>query len=747
MLKLAGYADRLSVRPGETIAFKVSSDARGPFSARLVRVVSADPNPAGPGIREQAVASAFEGTYPSRTQPVHRGSYARVGGIAALGKLDSFTVVSTIYPTLPVKGEQAIASWLDAVAGQGFALIVAADGSLGATAGLGSGRLARIATEVALKARAWHRVWATFDAEDGVLEIASHELGAKSIATAEASAHVSHLRSAAGRVTIAALSADPPTAHFNGKIEHPAIFSRALTVEEVLAFPQSKPAKGLVAHWDFAREIATPRIVDIGPEKRHGRLHNLPTRAMTGSSWNGSEMCWRHAPDQYAAIHFHEDDLYDCGWETDFAWTVPKRTRSGVYAVRLACGAEEENIPFYVIPPRGKRSADICLLASTFTYVVYHNFARPDWFLDPKWRKLWEDQAKAWGSYPHNPGAHRDYGWSTYNYHTDASGIAYASWLRPMLTFRSGYVTFPGPEIRGSGLRHYPADSHITAWLEAKGYGYDVVTDLELDEEGHELIAPYRVLLTGSHPEYHTPRMLDALTAYRDGGGRLMYLGGNGFYWKIARSKDYPAAIEIRRGEGGIRAWAAEAGEYYHAFDGEYGGLWRRNRRPPQMLTGVGFTAQGNFVGSYYRLRPEAASPRVAWILEGVAGDRIGDFGLSGHGAAGFELDRADKRLGTPEHAVVIGSSEGHDPEAPWVLVPEEQLTHLVTLPGEAPAKLIRADLTFFEAPNNGAVFSTGSITWCGSLPHNGFDNSVSRITQNVLDRFLDSNARFVVPE
>ena len=28
--------------------------------------------------------------------------------------------------------------------------------------------------------------------------------------------------------------------------------------------------------------------------------------------------------------------------------------------------------------------------------------------------------------------------------------------------------------------------------------------------------------------------MLDALQAYLDRGGRLMYLGGNGFYWRIA---------------------------------------------------------------------------------------------------------------------------------------------------------------------------------------------------------------------
>jgi N,N-dimethylformamidase len=317
-----------------------------------------------------------------------------------------------------------------------------------------------------------------------------------------------------------------------------------------------------------------------------------------------------------------------------------------------------------------------------------------------------------------------------------------------MLNVRVGFITYPDPSIRGSGLRHYPADTHLIAWLESQGIAYDIITDAELDTEGVELLKPYRAVTTGSHPEYHTGAMLDALEAYRDGGGRFMYLGGNGFYWKVARHSEASGAIEIRRGEGGIRAWAAEAGEYYNAFDGEYGGLWRRNGRAPQRLAGVGFTAQGNFVGSHYRQLPEARSSRAAWILDGISDNElIGGFGLSGHGAAGFELDRADKRLGTPSHAVVIAASEGHEPEAPWVLVPEEQLTHITTWAGKPANELIRADLTFFETPNNGAVFSTGSITFCGSLLHNGGDNNVARLLRNVLSRFLDPSAKFPMPD
>ncbi|MEM6849347.1 MAG: hypothetical protein AAF580_14980, partial [Pseudomonadota bacterium] len=62
MLDLTGYTDRLSARPGETIAFKLSSVGPDPVNARLVRVVSADPNPDGPGLIEHDLSDVFSTT-------------------------------------------------------------------------------------------------------------------------------------------------------------------------------------------------------------------------------------------------------------------------------------------------------------------------------------------------------------------------------------------------------------------------------------------------------------------------------------------------------------------------------------------------------------------------------------------------------------------------------------------------------------------------------------------------------------
>jgi N,N-dimethylformamidase len=46
--------------------------------------------------------------------------------------------------------------------------------------------------------------------------------------------------------------------------------------------------------------------------------------------------------------------------------------------------------------------------------------------------------------------------------------------------------------------------------------------------------------------------------------------------------------------------------------------------------------------------------------------------------------------------------------------------------------------MVFYETLRGGAVFATSSIAWAGALAHNGYDNNVSTLTRNVIERFLD---------
>jgi N,N-dimethylformamidase len=133
--------------------------------------------------------------------------------------------------------------------------------------------------------------------------------------------------------------------------------------------------------------------------------------------------------------------------------------------------------------------------------------------------------------------------------------------------------------------------------------------------------------------------------------------------------------------------------------------------------------------------RTEASKdPRVSWLFDGVGEDEpIGDFGLVLDGAAGFELDRADIALGTPAHALVVAQAKGYSDNYQAL---SEEIGVSDSRQGGTVNPLVRADMVYFEAPRGGAVFATGAISWCGSLSHNGYDNNVSRITENALRRF-----------
>ena len=233
--------------------------------------------------------------------------------------------------------------------------------------------------------------------------------------------------------------------------------------------------------------------------------------------------------------------------------------------------------------------------------------------------------------------------------------------------------------------------------------------------------------------------MLDALHGYLDGGGRLMYLGGNGLIWATSFDPAGRHVVEVRRGGGG-GARSATPGEAYHSTTGEFGGYWRGRGRAPNRLVGVGSIAQGFDRSSPYRRQPDAADPRCAWILEGVPDGPIGDFGLTMGGAAGFEIDAANPSLGTPPHALIVASALEFTPTY------EHQNPIHVAGTDIDQHPPMRADMVFFETPNGGAVFSVGSIAYLGALSHDGYDNSVSRITENVLRRFASPEPIPAVP-
>ena len=165
MVEIVGYADRMAVRPGETIAFKVSCESMVEhYRAEIVRLRCGDDSPSGPGFSAQSVKATVNGEYRGRKQPIGCGSYIVVPYDAALDGLESFTLAALVWPTLPGTGSQTIMGrWLGHIgAGCGYALGLDDIGAPVFSLGL-AGSTWQLVGSTPLDARRWYRLLASFD--------------------------------------------------------------------------------------------------------------------------------------------------------------------------------------------------------------------------------------------------------------------------------------------------------------------------------------------------------------------------------------------------------------------------------------------------------------------------------------------------------------------------------------------------------------------------------------------------------
>jgi N,N-dimethylformamidase len=151
---------------------------------------------------------------------------------------------------------------------------------------------------------------------------------------------------------------------------------------------------------------------------------------------------------------------------------------------------------------------------------------------------------------------------------------------------------------------------------------------------------------------------------------------------------------------------------------------------------GIGFSAQGFDVNMPYKRMQGSYDAAASFIFSGIVDNElIGDFPslVQKTGAAGFELDRLDFDLGTPSHSLLLATATGFGDNYQHVI---EENTVTDGKQGGKTHHLVKADIVYFRYPKNGGVFSVGSIAWCGSLSYNNYENNVSRMTGNVLDKF-----------
>ena len=673
----------------------------------------------------EEITQIARGTHKGRFQQSHAGSYALVEDLGFTSKDEGVKLSFFFQPYLLSAGhDQTLVSLLGSNGVDGAVVLLGDDGGLKVRVGNGS-ELEEVPFTYALVEKQWLHI--DLNIHKDVLAIAATPMAFLGHCNGEYHQQSFKLSKPITLTTSSILTVGAtrptldtrPTDYYNGRIEAVSLnASCAGTLRSVLKL-------------DFYLKMSTDSVVDVSGNGKHGVLVNAPTRAVTGHDWDGSETDWTKATYGYGAIHFHEDDLDDARWQTDFTIQIPAGARSGAYAVEVKNADDPtvlDNITFFVRPPPTS-VAKVALVLSTFTYTAYANEHMYD-------ESRSSSLVLTGGLMPRKDENFKrmerrgDLGLSLYDVHRDGSGSVFSTVKRPVLNVRPGFYHwgFDRP-------REFSADLLMVGFLEQVGIPYDVVTDHDLHARGVNAIKQYSTVITGSHPEYPTLESLNAYSEYSACGGNIMYLGGNGFYWMSVLDPANPHRIEVRRCDQGVRTFGMPGGEWHHSLNGQRGGLWRSRGRSANHLVGIGCCGEGFGPGVAYKPTEAAKDDRFAWVFEGIGSDElVGENGFGG-GASGDEIDRWDPVHGSPETAVVLASSLTHSEL--FGLFPEDFSfqDYWDGLLGPNTNK-IRSDIVFMENKAGGKVFSVGSMNWYCSLGWDGYKNNVAKMTENVLRHF-----------
>jgi N,N-dimethylformamidase len=703
---LLAYSDKLTMVGGDTLAVKVSST--GTYTSSLVRLHGMAASGEGIAVTEEALESDSNGEHPGRVQALHPGSYVVVDLVGGIDFGSGISVSLWIKPTMPGGKRQTLVEASASHGGAAFRLEIDQEGHI--VVSLWSSMDACIASAriaAATEDNVWALVEAAHDLQQSNLRVRSQSVHGERAA-------VQLVSNAPGFVATRLLFGATAGSHgygidtFEGRIAEPKAWS---------------VGDKLIGAWDFSQHMAGTVAVEAGGTGHDGRIVNRPGRAVLGPHWDRKTLVWTEDPIQWNALHLHSNDLDDAEWETDFSVTTP--SASGIYAVRLAQGSEVYYVPFFVNPGTSRKR--VLYIAPSNTYLAYGN------------EHLWEgergDAHQKLMSFPIKLDdaekilqAHPELGRSIYDTHADGSGVHYTSRLRPLTNFQPNYMNW----LVG-GPRHFSADFFITGWLNSIGVEFDVATEESVHVEGVDLLKPYDVIITGSHPEYPSTEGLEAYEAYALSGGNIMYLGANGFYWVASYLDESRSGIESRRGYSTVRNWSSHPAELHHSSNGERGGSYRHRGRDQNPIFGVGMCGAGWGPGSGFKRTAESYDLSVSWAFEGIDAEMLGEHGYLLGGAAGDELDQTSATRGTPKNTVVLMSSEHGDFFFPSL----EQVSEIGPNMEGSKNPGVRADVALVTHPGGGRVFSASSICWAGSLGTNSYSNDIAQLSTNVIRRFL----------
>ncbi len=272
------------------------------------------------------------------------------------------------------------------------------------------------------------------------------------------------------------------------------------------------------------------------------------------------------------------------------------------------------------------------------------------------------------------------------------------------LAGRSRIVSFDRPYVLGNGGGDFVGlELPMVAMMESLGLDISYTTDVDVTERPQTLLQ-HRAFLSLGHDEYWTLSMRSGVTAARDAGVNLVFLGANAAYRHIRLQssplgpdreevdyKDAHADPLLGKDNADVTPWA-----------------WRDwpNNQPESLL-----------LGEMWQCNPVQADMVITassqWLYDGTGLQNGGHIA----GVVGPEYDNFDPYAPNPGNVAVVARS-----------------------PVKCGGQREEADMTYYSAPSGAGVWDTGTIDWVGSVfaycatcTNQG---PVTKITANVLAAF-----------